>query len=94
MKLTYQNNWESDSYFVGKDKIQTLDVVKIKDEEHDVITLKVSVPYNDMGHQYNGVSHHFFVKVNVLGVDMNIDLNTIVPKVEVIPVEYSLVDSV
>jgi hypothetical protein len=47
-----------------------------------------------MGHQYNGVSHHFFVKVNVLGVDMNIDLNTIVPKVEVIPVEYSLVDSV
>ena len=90
MRLTYQNNWCADTYFVDKKPISDLKKIRIDDKEYNVISRMVAVSYNDMGHTYEGISTHFFVKTKVLGVMQEIDLNTIVPFKKVSALKYTL----
>ena len=79
-KLTYRNQWEADEYYVGEKRIHILDEIEYNGVTYPVTTVRMSVPYNDMGHTYHGVSNHFFVDIEVLGVRIKMDLNKIVPK--------------
>lgn len=89
-KLSYKSDWEADKYFIGKKQITDLNLVNINDKNYNVISKSVTVPYNDMGHEYSSTSMHYFVEEQVLGITMRIDLNTIVNKGKVFAVEYSL----
>ena len=89
-RLTCRNNWMMDEYSVGGDRIATLDSVCVNDITYKVTARIVSIPYNDMGHTYNGTSTHYFVKEWVFGVPKEFDLNALVDKVEVYPVDFTL----
>ena len=90
-KLDYQNNWESDSYYVDGKMIEKLKKVSIDGKEYDVTGRTVEVPYNDMGHTYTAISTHYFITETVFGMDHEFDLNTVVPNVEVIPLKFKFV---
>lgn len=89
-QLSYQNNWEMDEYYVGKDRVATLDSVSINDITYKVTAKICSIPYNDMGHTYSGTSTHYFVKEKVFGIEKTFDLNGLVGKVKVFPVDFTL----
>lgn len=90
MKLQYQNNWESDEYFYTGGRIKNLWSVEINGIQYPIITKKVSIPYNDMGHQYNATSDHYFIEESLFGIMHKIDLNTLVNKIDIIPIAYEV----
>jgi len=83
-QLEYRNNWEADEYYVDGQLIEDMKYVFIDDAKYEVKSRRVSVPYHDMGHEYSGVSKHYFLRREVFGIDMEFDLNRIVDKVPVI----------
>ena len=87
--LKYKNNWEADEYYINGKRIKALKRVRIIDKEYPVKTHQVSVPYNDMGHEYNGISDHYFVTETVFGIKKEFDLNEIVGKQSVFPLIYT-----
>jgi hypothetical protein len=89
MKLTYINNWEYDQYYVDKKPISDLKKISIGGIEYKVTARAVEKDYNDMGHSYTARSTHFFVKQKVLGVMMDLDLNSIVNKVPISALKYT-----
>lgn len=90
-KLTYKNNWEADQYFVNGEQIRELFLVEYNGEKYAVDKARVSIPYNDMGHTYYGVSDHFYITVDVMGTLQKIDLNRIVNKSDINAVVYEVV---
>jgi hypothetical protein len=74
--LKYLNNWESDEYYVGKNRVKTLAKVEINGVEFPVISRPVSVAYSDHGNMYNAKSEHFFIALVVGGVLLERDLNS------------------
>ena len=88
--LSCRNNWEMDEYSVGTDRIATLDSVSINDVTYKVTARIMSIPYNDMGHTYSGTSTHYFVKEKVFGVEKDFDLNGLVNKIKIFPVDFTL----
>lgn len=82
--LEYRNNWEADEFLVvdqthdgkrlGSKRIADLRKVRIHFKLYDVTSREVSVPYNDMGHTYYGVSKHYFIKEDVFGSKIEFDL--------------------
>ena len=92
LRLTYQNNWEADSYFVENRRIQSLEAVSIDGKEYNVTEHVISVPYSDMGQTYFGTSTHYFIRETVFGITKEFDLNTIVNKKKIIPVRYTVYD--
>jgi len=89
--LSYSNNWEADEYFVNGNKIRNLMEVEFNGVNYPVHSRIISIPYNDMGHVYHGTSSHYFINQTVLGVDIEIDLNTIVSRSsKIIATQYSL----
>lgn len=89
-RLSYDNQWEYDHYYVGKKKVKTLTRVYINGKEYPVISKRVSVPYSDMGHDYIAESTHFFVVEEVFGKKHTFDLNTVVGKSDVLALDYTL----
>lgn len=87
-KLTYQNNWNSDVYYVNSKQIGNLYAVEIDGEDYSVTRKLVNIPYSDMGHTYNAISYHYFIEKEVFGTKMTFDLNKIVDKVDVIALGY------
>jgi hypothetical protein len=87
--LEYRNNWESDEYFVDGKPIRDIKKVSIDSKEYDVTARTVRVPYMDMGHRYDASSIHYFVNVK-LGIEVPIDLNTIVNNTKVYATEYTV----
>ena len=77
MKLKYSNNWASDIYHVGTQRLLTLELVSIAGAEYKVTNREVRVRYSDMGHENYATSTHYFVKTKVFGRMMEFDLNTI-----------------
>lgn len=60
--------------------------------EYPVQGHDIAVPYSDMGHTYTAYSTRYFIKQNVLGVDLMIGLNEILPKnrkIEAVDFEYN-----
>ena len=88
-KLTYENQWESDIYRVNDQEIKSLKKVEINGKVYKVISEKIGIDYNDMGNTYTAVSTHYFVETEVFGIEKQIDLNTLVPKINVIAIEWS-----
>ncbi len=78
--ISYKNNWAADEYYVSGKRVHILEEIEFDGVTYPVITSRVSVPYNDMGNTYTGVSNHFFINVEVLGIPLKIDLNTIIRK--------------
>lgn len=89
MRLSYQNNWESDAYFVDKKPVSDITLVRIKGEEYKVTSRNVSVPYNDMGHTYTANSKHYFIRTKVFGIWQEFDLNILVDKVAISVLKYT-----
>lgn len=87
-KLRYVNNWENDEYYVDDKLIEDLEIIKIDDKEYKVTGKRISVSYNDMGHTYSALSRHYFITERVFGIDIEFDLNRIVPKRRVFAVKY------
>jgi len=90
MRLTYKNDWETDVYYVDKKRITDLKLVRINDQEFKVSSRTVCIPYRDMGHTYNGVATHYFIKIDVLGKKTEFDLNTLVKKHKISALKYTL----
>ena len=76
-RLTYQNNWESDEYYVGGKRLTDIKSVEINNRVFPVRKSKVSVTYSDHGHLYEAISDHFFIHVDVDGIEFECDLNTL-----------------
>ena len=89
-KLTYENQWESDTYKVNGKRVTDLKVVQIAEAKYRVEGKLISVEYNDMGSIGQGISTHYFIKARIFGMQMTFDLNEIVPKVKVLAIEYSV----
>jgi len=95
-KLTYSNDWESDIYHVDGRRVKTLKEVQIFGRPGEIAQFypvkpkQVGVTCYDMGHQYSAVSTHYFITVRVPGVDVEIDLNQIVPKTKVIATKFTV----
>jgi len=89
-KLCYENNWEADEYSVDGKRVVRLEEVQIGQYLYRVTTRRMSVPYNDMGHTYNGVSDHFFVYEKVFGLQMPFDLNEIITRIPVFATKYEV----
>lgn len=81
--LKYRNNWESDEYYLGDQKLDNIMVVEIAGMRYDVTRRQVSKSYSDHGHSYTAKSWHYFIQEKVFGTVMELDLNTIVPKTQV-----------
>jgi len=91
-KLTYENNWEADSYkmdrvLFGEKNLPELSKVKIKSISingkifNNITTGELSVPYSDHGHDYNGTSTHIYIRVEIAPkILISIDLNTIITR--------------
>lgn len=91
MKLTYKNNWEYDEYYVDGKRVKELIRVSFEGKEYDVHSRRVSVSYSDLGHTYSSTSTHFFIKERILGAEVEIDLNRIVPRnSKITPTIYTL----
>jgi hypothetical protein len=88
-RLTYNNCWAADNYFVNKKRILTLKKVCINGTEYPVSNRSVSVRYTDMGHEGYGTSTHYFVPETVFGIKKEFDLNSLVEKVKVYAVEFT-----
>lgn len=94
--LAYTNNWQADEYTIDGSPVIDLKKVRVDGEEFEVTKREVSVQYNDMGHVYNGTSMHYFVTVTpngptgkpMKGLATSIDLNTIVNKMAIEPIDY------
>ncbi len=87
-KLEYRNNWESDEYYVGGKRISNLTTVSINGVFYPVTNRVVTIPYDDHGHVYNGISTHYFIVSQDLGVE--VDLNRVVRKQKVIAVKFEV----
>ena len=85
--LKYKNNWESDEYYLNGVRVDNISAVEINGKRYDVVNRMVSITYSDHGHSYQARSRHFYIKEVVLGTAMEIDLNTIVNKIQVRVVE-------
>lgn len=81
--LRYKNDWHSDCYTVAGVLVGELTTVSIGRKTYPVKCRKVGVEYSDMGHTYTATSKHYFITEKVFGVEMEFDLNKIVPKVVV-----------
>jgi hypothetical protein len=93
MKLTYKNEWESDKFFVDGNPISDLKKVRILENEYAVTSREVSVPYSDMGHTYNAISKHYYIKKNVFGKVLEFDLGRLIDKgIKVSALKYTLED--
>lgn len=79
-RLRYEDNWSVDLYFIGNKQISELKEVMIGGTLYKVKTQRLSIPYDDMGHTYEGTSDHYFVKAKVFGIYMDFDLNKIVTR--------------
>lgn len=90
MKLTYQNNWELDEYYVGAVRVKNLEKVRINKVDYKVTAREVSVTYYDHGHQGSSRSTHYFVKEKVFGLVKEFDLNTIIKHKPVTVLKYEL----
>ena len=90
MKLEYENDLESDKYFIDGRPVLQLRMVSIGGKLYTVKTKNVEVKYNDMGHTYSAWSYHYFVKTKVLGTWRWIDLNTVVKKVNITPISFKV----
>ena len=88
--LTYQNDWEADIYTINGKAVKTLKTVNIDGEDYAGTSRKVSVPYNDMGHCYTGVSTHYFVTKKVFGLAQVFDINTLIGKVKITPIKFTV----
>lgn len=89
-KLEYTNNWYADQYSINGHRVTKLTRVRIGEKQYDVETRQVSIPYNDMGHEYHGTSDHYFIKETVFGIRMEFDLNHIVSKRSIYPVRFEV----
>jgi hypothetical protein len=85
--LSYQNQWEADEYRVNGRRVATLTKIHIRDKKGTkgksfmVRAARVSVPYDDMGHEYYGTSTHFFIDLPVVGrKSVEVDLNRLMHK--------------
>lgn len=96
MNFEYKNNWEADEYFIDGTKVTDITEIEIGGERYDVIAREVSVPYNDMGHIYEGRSKHFFIQVPIGRARthlVTVDLNTLMrirKALEITPIRYRL----
>lgn len=90
-ELKYQNNWEADIYTIDGKNVKTLTEVEIDGLTYAVSSRRVSVPYNDMGHEYYGTSVHYFAEVMLGDNPVDVDLNSIIQKkgVRVIATKYT-----
>lgn len=88
--LKYWNDWEVDNYSVEGGDITSLTEVEINRERFDVTNSLVEVPYSDMGHASYATSTHYFITTKVFGIPMEFDLNTLVNKVKIIPIKYTV----
>ena len=75
-KLTYINNWATDEYYVGEQRIIDLFRVTIAGQEFDVTSRTVEVPYSDRIRA--DLLRHYFITVDILGQPMEFDLNTLI----------------
>jgi hypothetical protein len=89
-RLSYKNNWESDEYYAGGQLIESLREVSIDSKLYKVKPEIVSIPYNDMGHDYEGVSTHYFIEEEAFGITMKFDLNKIVRRAPVFATYYTV----
>lgn len=88
-RLIYQDNWESDVYWVAGKRINSLRSVDIGDKSYTVTARQVSVPYSDHGHRYESTSTHYFINVPVGGnFSVPVDLNRVVPHVAVFATDW------
>lgn len=85
--LKYKNNWESDEYYLNGVRVDNISAVEINGKRYGVTRRIVAKSYSDHGHRYEANSWHYFIKETVLGTAMEIDLNTIVNKIQVRVVE-------
>ena len=90
MKLSCSNNWEAYTFYVDKNEITDLKLVRIKGEDYKVTPRTVSVPYRDHGHEGRGTSTHYFVKTKVFGVAKEFDLVDLMRDVTVSALKYTL----
>ena len=90
--LAYRNEWEADIYTIDGKSVNTLESVLIGSKKYKVTARNVSVSYNDMGHTYSGTSTHYFVTAKVFGIPQVFDLNTLVEKVAITPVKFTVGD--
>lgn len=88
MFIQYRNDWERNIYMVNGDVIVDLMKVFIGGKYYDVTKRKVSIPYDDMGRTYEGISYHYFIKEEVFGIPMEFDLNQVVPRVQVLATSF------
>lgn len=91
--LSYKNDWESDSYFVDGKKVRDIKAIGYDGIRYEVVGKDVSVSYSDHGHTYAAKSRHYFIKVGVLGVNISVDLNEIIPKKrKVVAIDFTLAE--
>lgn len=94
MKLSCSNNWEVYTFYVDKNEITDLKLVRIKGEDYKVTARPVSVRYTDHGHEGHGTSTHYFVKTKVFGLTKEFDLVDLMRDVTVSALKYTLKNKV
>lgn len=89
--LSYENQWESHIYRIEKEQIKKMAAVKIGGKRYKIDGRLVTVPYNDMGHEYTATSMQFFALMPVAGVTLPIALNELIErKVKIEPLDYEV----
>lgn len=88
-KLRVEFGW-SNHYYIGKREVADLQEVEIRGKRYPVTARSKCNTYYDHGHTYTGCSCHYYVKTTVLGLQQEIDLNTIVPRTLVIATKFEL----
>lgn len=88
-KLRVEFGW-SNHYYIGKREVIDLQEVEIRGKRYPVTARFKCNTYYDHGHTYTGSSRHYYVKTPVLGLQQEVDLNTIVPRTAVIATKFEL----
>jgi hypothetical protein len=84
--LKYENQWEADIYSFNGKPLLSLREVEINGRVYPVKSRNVAVPYSEMGVKRIATSLHYFVTENVFGIDLEFDLNTIITRTNVYPI--------
>lgn len=51
-KLSYRNNWEDYTFYVGKESLKSITSVTVDGEKYVTTPISVLNEYHDMGHTY------------------------------------------
>ena len=75
LKLSFKNDWEHITYYVGKKALADIKEVSIQGKKYKVSSYRANKDYNDMGHTYTAYFKQFYITHKVFNKNQDSTLD-------------------